>query len=96
MSKSIFVRNEHDGLLIELEGDLDKNLSSELENLLEKTKANNLLIDFANVPMVTPDGVRVLLNAFLSENNNIIRLKNPNDEIKQLLKTVGLQSLIQH
>lgn len=98
MSSSIKVLDEDAVSVIALDGSLDESLSSQLESVLSQLDVaddQKIMIDFEKVAEVTPDGVRVLLNAFINQNSMGLGLKNPNNEVKQLLSTVGLASLIQ-
>ncbi len=98
MSSSIKVIDEEATSVIALEGNLDESLSPQLERALSKLDVSDdqkIIIDFEKVAEVTPDGVRVLINAFVNQNSAGLGLKNPNNEVKQLLSTVGLASLIQ-
>lgn len=98
MNGSIQVLDEKTARFIELDGNLDGSLSPQLEEVLSQTDLSNdqrIIINFEKVPTVTPDGVRVLLNAFIKQNAAGLSLKNPNNEVRQLFLTVGLESLIQ-
>ncbi len=98
MSNSIGVSTDENVRTIIIEGSLDSVLSAELEKILspENTpKGQGILVDFSNVSEVTPDGVRVLLNAtFKQSDTTTLSLKNPNPQVIELLKTVGLGHLI--
>lgn len=101
-NNNIGVSNDQNVRTIVIEGSLDSALSAELENILspentakQTPKDQKILVDLSNVPEVTPDGVRVLLNAsFKQSDTTNLGLKNPNQQVAELMKTVGLDHLI--
>ena len=80
-----------------LKGNLDEELSSQLEKSLLSGSIpadQKVILDFAEVPMVTPDGIRVLLNTSFQFDEGALIVENPNNDVQQLLRTVGLESLV--
>ena len=98
VDNSIDVSTDQDIRTIEIKGSLSAALSADLEAILSPDNAvkdQKTHIDFSNVSEVTPDAVRVLLNAsFNQDETNTLSLKNPNQQVKELMKTVGLDHLI--
>jgi anti-anti-sigma factor len=85
--------------LVTLDGLLDKALAVQLEGFF--ATCNNpvkqtIHIDLKQVEAIKPEGVRVLLNAHINANDNVLKLVNANAGVKQLLDTVGLGKLILH
>ena len=83
--------------VITLNGHLDADLSPQLETLLVNCKNpvnKKIYIDLQEVPSITADGVRVLINATINSDGNTLSLMNPNAEVAQLLSTVGLSDLV--
>ena len=97
-NNNIGVSNDQNVRTIVIEGSLNSAMSAELEDILspESTATDKrILVDLSNVPEVTPDGVRVLLNAsFKQSDTTKLGLKKPNQQVAELLKTVGLDHLI--
>lgn len=83
--------------VITLNDHLDADLSPQLEAFLVNCKSpvnKKIYINLQEVPSITADGVRVLINATLHTNGNTLGLMNPNAEVAQLLSTVGLSGLV--
>ncbi len=98
MNDFIHVKDDKTTRVMELKGILDESLSRQLEALLSQTDLSEnqkIVIDLKNVTVMQPEGVRVLINASLNQNEAGLGLKNPNAGVKQLLITVGLDGLIQ-
>jgi len=97
MNNTIHVLDEQQTLVVKVQGALDESLSPQLEDILMAQKLNNdqtIIIQLDEVSKITPDGVRVLLNSYIKQGNTGLVLKNPNDEVRELLTTVGLANLI--
>lgn len=97
MKNTIKISDEGELRLIELDGLLDSGLSTKLESVLlpqDLVGIKKVSINLRAVPEVTPDGVRVLLNASFNQNSVELQLQNPNEKVRQLMKTVGLEPLI--
>lgn len=97
MDNSINVSTDQDIRTIEIHGSLSAALSADLEAILSPenvVKGQKTHIDFSHVSEVTPDAVRVLLNASLNQDETTtLSLKNSKQQIKELMKTVGLDHL---
>ena len=98
MDNSIHVSTDQDIRTIEIQGSLNGALAADLEAILSPenvVKVQKTHIDFSNVSEVTPDAVRVLLNAsYHQDETTTLSLKNPKKKVKELMKTVGLDHLI--
>jgi len=99
MEQNIQIKDEDQQRRILLQGNLDAILSPDLEALLDQQRLQSetlLIIDLESVSSVTADGVRVLLNAFINKAQYAggLVVANPNDEVKQLMITVGLEALL--
>jgi len=99
MEQNIQIKDEDQQRRILLQGNLDAILSPDLEALLDQQQLQSetlLIIDLESVSSVTADGVRVLLNAFINKAQYTggLVVANPNDEVKQLMITVGLEALL--
>lgn len=94
----IQVEDQQNAKVITLHGRLDALLAPKLEEVFEQSGMPNgkpFIVDMANVPVLTAEGVRVLLNAQIASGNpDLLSLKSPVADVKQLLITVGLENLI--
>lgn len=78
-----------------LEGDVAKRLEDNLSSD-EVRDSESVVIDLKDISVVTADGVRVFLNAYIDSQTSgkKLHLINPNNEVSELLQTVGLAEII--
>ena len=96
MSDSVHILEDQGVLTINLVGSLNESQSLTLEDVFanKMDDKNKAVIDFEKVSDISPEGVRVLLNAFIKWGEESLVFKNPNSDVKQILHTVGLMNLV--
>ena len=96
MSDSVHTLEDQNVLTIKLVGSLNETQSLTLEDVFANKMdgKHKAVIDFEKVSDISPEGVRVLLNAFIKWGETGLVFKNPNNDVKQFLHTVGLANLV--
>lgn len=94
----IVIKNEGDHLKIVLEGRLDTTTSPELETILEQEipKVKNVEIDLMDLQYISSAGLRVMVfgHKKLAAQNGHFTLKNPNEYVRDVFATTGLDSVL--
>lgn len=94
----IQIHELQDARLIVLNGRLDAGMAGKLEDEFDQhdiLEGKSVVINMEKVPVMTADGVRVLLNAHIAcQGTDKLKLISPVEEVNQLLTIVGLESLV--
>ena len=99
MTNNISIGETQNSLDIRLLGSLDNKTAKQLEDAF-KTKAQGkkiVTLYMEAVQVITADGARVLLNAYINSQQMgyTMHLVNPHPSAKELLDLIGLSSLLE-
>ena len=90
---------EEDKIILEVEGRIDTNTSTQLQSEVLKAlqKTNTLLIDLAQTDYVSSAGLRIFLIAYktASAKNGSFRLKNVGKGIMEILNHSGFLKFLE-
>lgn len=99
MLKELPISQMDENITISPEGKLEGELAKQLETYLmseQVADSGAVVIDLKNISVVTADGVRVLLNAYIDSQTSgrKLHLSHVNNEVSQLMHTVGLAEIM--
>lgn len=95
---TIDIKNEENLVILEIEGRIDSNTSSHLQEKLMENIDNgkNVLLDFENATYISSAGLRVLLigQKTATAQKITMQLTNVSEIVMQVLETVGFAKIL--
>ncbi len=84
--------------IFEIAGELDLETSSNFKNILNDSldqKMANIVLDCSELTFIDSTGLGVLINTYkkIKDDNYVINIKNPKQNVNKLLNITGLNTL---